>query len=179
MTTVSGRVRPTVRLRQDDVDAACVLATSWASDRPFPRTVGVGVAFEIETASGEIFRIDPRAAVIALPVRRRERKNGVSREYAWVALDDEITVEGELDHGGRSRRPPALHATRIALAAPGVDVQSGRHHIPPRALIQGQADQGQAPGDAAALPAPAPNGEPPRRKKKKVLVTDPDAGGKG
>jgi hypothetical protein len=164
MTTVTGRVRPTVRLRQTDVDAACVLATSWSSDRPFPRTAGVGLPFEIETATGEVFRVDPFNALVALPVRRRERAGGVRREYSWVAPADEVVVEGEIDRDGPSRLPPALHACRIDLRAPD---GAAHHRVPPRALVPGEAD------DGSVSAAPPPNGEPPhppppRRKRKAV-----------
>jgi hypothetical protein len=164
MSTVTGRVRPTVRLRQDEVDAPCVLATSWSSERQFPRTVGVGVPFEIETSAGEVFRVDPFDAVVALPVRRHDRTAGVLREYAWVAPDDEVTIEGDIDRDGPSRLPPALHATRIAVVTTAT---GGRHHIPPRALRAGEADEDHEPG--AGVDAQ----QVPRRKKKKGSGTPP------
>jgi hypothetical protein len=179
MSIVSGRVRPTVRLRQDEVDAVCVLATSWSSERAFPRTVGVGVPFEIETAGGEILRVDPFDAVVALPVRRYERAGGVSREYAWIGPDDEVTVEGDLDVGdaSSSRQPPALHATRIASVLTGC----ARHHIPPRALRAGEIEPRAAaapderpPSESdAAPPAPQPL---PRRKRKRIQTPNPGSG---
>jgi hypothetical protein len=158
MTTVTGRVRPTVRLRQTEVDAACVLATSWSSDRPFPRTAGIGLHFEIETATGEVFRVDPFDALVALPVRRREHAGGVRREYGWVAPADEVVVEGEIDRDGPSRLPPALHACRIDLRAPD---STAHHRVPPRALVPGEADDGSAPPPPPAAPAP-------RRRRKPV-----------
>ena len=169
MSIVSGRVRPTVRLRQDQVDAVCVLATSWSSERTFPRTVGVGVPFEIETAGGEILRVDPFDAVVALPVRRYERSDGVSREYAWIGPDDEVTVEGDLDAAGEAsaaRLPPALHATRIAAALTGC----ARHHIPPRALRAGEIET-HAAGSTSQPAAPSQAGAEapplPRRRRKR------------
>jgi len=165
MAVVTGRVRPTVRLRQDEVAAACVLATSWSSERSFPRTVGFGVAFEIETAAGQVLRIDPFDAVVALPVRHYERKDGVSREYAWIGPDDEVTVEGDLEvgHRGRARQPPGLRATRIAIALAGC----ARHHVPPRALRPGQTEK------VAAAPEEGGEPEAPRRKRKRTNTPDP------
>jgi hypothetical protein len=148
MVTIHGRVRATVRLRDGQLGVSaggagigepCVLATSWASDRAFPRTVGVGVPFEIETAAGEVFRVDPSEALVALPVRRRERDGGISREYGWLAPADEITVDGELDPEDPASPPPALHAKRIALPAPATG-PADVHRVPPRALRSGEAD---------------------------------------
>jgi hypothetical protein len=181
MVTIHGRVRATVRLRDGQPGvgggggAPCVLATSWASDRSFPRTVGVGVPFEIETAAGEVFRVDPFQAMVALPVRRRERDGGISREYGWLAPADEITVDGELDPEDPASPPPALHARRIALPAPAVaDV----HRVPPRALRSGEADEvrGERVEASAATTATAPtNGAAAAtHKKRKKRHGEPD-----
>ena len=173
MSVVSGRVRGTVQLRQDEVGAACVLATSWSSERAFPRTVGVGVTFEIETDGGQILRVDPFDAVVALPVRRYDRRVGVSREYAWIGPDDEVTVEGDFVAGDPDpSQPPCLRATRIAAAAAGC----ARHHVPPRSLRTGQAAERTTAGaspEADGAPAPGgPSSGPgdpqplPRRRRK-------------
>ena len=108
LTTVTGRVRGTVRLKADGAGAR-VVTTSWASDRPFPRTSGVAVAFELEGGDGAVYRVDPFEALVALPVRERDVRAGVRHEAAWIVIEDEITVEGELDAGG------ALRARRIAM----------------------------------------------------------------
>jgi hypothetical protein len=169
MTTVSGRVRPTVRLKQNEVPVACVLSSSWSSDRAFPRTVSTGVVFEIEIEDGAIFRVDPFEAFIALPVRQASRDGTTRRELAWVAVEDTITVEGAIERAGRSRLPPLLRAQRIAAAG-----TSGQHRIPPRTLGRGEPET--APPEAATAPD-APSQEPPspiaaRRKKKR-----PDSSG--
>src|SRR5260221_8858688 len=100
LTTVTGRVRATVRLKTGGAAGTHVIATSWASDRPFPRTVGAAVAFELETGDGAVYRVDPFEALIALPVRQSEVRDGVRTEEAWIGPDDEITIEGALERAG-------------------------------------------------------------------------------
>jgi hypothetical protein len=169
LTTVTGRVRGALRLKSGDDAAARVVATSWASDRPFPRTKGAAVAFELEASDGAVYRIDPFEALVALPVRERGLRDGVRHEEAWIALSDEIVVEGELERAGRA---PALRARRIAMARDGAAV----HRVPPRALERAEAERvlARAPG-APEAPAAEP-GAPaspdvlataPRRPKKK------------
>lgn len=155
MITVRGRVRATVRLDQgrDGDGGPCVIATTWATDRPFPRTGGVGVTFEIETDAGEILRVDPFAGLVVVPVRRRERDGeGVSREAGWLAAGDEVTVEGERDGD-------LVRAARVAGEAHRGDASS-EHRVPPRALTAGVEIR-----EASQAPAPAPEPSRPRGKK--------------
>jgi hypothetical protein len=180
MTTVSGRVRPTVRLKQNEVPVDCVLSSSWSSDRAFPRTVAAGVTFEIETEGGDVLRVDPFEAVIALPVRQASRDGAIRRELAWACVEDVITVEGEVERGGRSRLPPLLRAHRIVVV---VDFP-GQHRIPPRTLGRGETEKAAPEEPAAphagttadtAVASPSPQADPPntgRRKKKR-----PDSSG--
>src|SRR5580692_6981983 len=109
-TTVTGRVRATVRLKNgDDGDAGGdtrVVTMSWASDRTFPRTRGAGVPFELLAGDGAVLRVEPFEALVTLPVRQSARRDDVRREAAWIAVEDEITVEGELDAA-------TIHARRI------------------------------------------------------------------
>src|SRR5450432_1929414 len=135
-TTVTGRVRGTLRLKGGA--GAHVVATSWASDRAFPRTTGEAVPFELEAGDGAVYRVDPFEAVVALPIRRTEVRDGVRHEEAWIAVADEVTVEGELERGARGRLPPALRARRIATAANGVVAM---HRLPPRALVRGESEK--------------------------------------
>jgi hypothetical protein len=193
LTTVTGRVRGTVRLKAEaagaaDGDGARVVATSWASDRSFPRTAGAAVAFELEAGDGAVYRVDPFEALVALPVRETAVRAGVRHEAAWIAVADEITVEGELERAGRGRAPPALRARRIAMAAG--DGRAPLHRLPPRALQRAESERIET--AVAPTPAPAvttvvnvPVGEPapeaaqaepaPRRAKKKR----PDPSGNG
>src|SRR5579871_3003729 len=132
LTTVTGRVRGTVRLKDGEhagADAR-VIATSWASDRAFPRTTGAAVAFELEAGDGAVYRVDPFEALVALPVRETAVREGVRHEASWIAVADEITVEGELG-ATRGRAPAALRARRIAMAAPAAN-GAGLHRVPPR-----------------------------------------------
>jgi hypothetical protein len=173
--TITGRVRGTVRLKESDGASARVVATSWASDRAFPRTSGAAVAFELEAGDGAVYRVDPFEALVALPVRETAVREGVRHEAAWIAVADEITVEGELDRTGRGRAPAALRARRIALAGATAN-GAGLHRVPPRALQRGESER----IEAAAAPAvttvvnvtvgesPAePASEVPRKPKKK------------
>jgi hypothetical protein len=180
-TTVTGRVRGTVRLKTQaagaaDADGARVVATSWASDRSFPRTAGAAVAFELEAGDGAVYRVDPFEALVALPVRETAVRAGVRHEAAWIAVADEITVEGELERAGRGRAPPALRARRIAMAAG--DLGAPLHRVPPRALQRAESERIEAaPAPAVTTVVNVPVGEPaqeaapadqaPRRPKKK------------
>jgi hypothetical protein len=131
--TVTGRVRATVRLKDGDVGGgARVVTLSWASDRTFPRTQGAGVAFELETGDGAVLRVEPFDALVTLPVRQSARRDDVRREAAWIAIEDEITVEGEL---AAATAAPTIYARRIVLA--------GRPQLwlPPRALARGEAEE--------------------------------------
>jgi hypothetical protein len=133
-TTVTGRVRATVRLKIGDGDAdngAQVVTVSWASDRMFPRTRGVGVTFELQTADGVVLRVEPFEALVTLPVRRTVERDGVRREDAWIAIEDELTIDGELDAGDVA----TIHARRIALAGPEATVPM---RLPPGALTSGE-----------------------------------------
>ena len=156
-TTVTGRVRGTVRLKSADaaadaaVSGARVVATSWASDRTFPRTTGAAVAFELEAGDGAVYRVDPFEALVALPVRETAVRAGVRHEAAWIAVEDEITVEGELERAGRGRAPAALRARRIAMSSSATPAGTGLHRVPPRALQRAESER----IDAAATPAPA------------------------
>jgi hypothetical protein len=166
LTTITGRVRGTVRLKADG--AARVVATSWASDRAFPRTAGAAVAFELEAGDGAVYRVDPFEALVALPVRETAVHAGVRHEAAWIAVADEITVEGELERGGR-RTPPALRARRIAMAGDG---GAPLHRVPPRALQRAESERIEAGGEPAGTTGgDAPAGDAaettPRRPKKK------------
>jgi hypothetical protein len=167
-TTVTGRVRGTVRLKDGGHAGAGarVVQTSWASDRAFPRTTGAAVAFELEAGDGAVYRVDPFEALVALPVRETAVRDGVRHEAAWIAVADEITVEGELERAGRGRAPPALRARRIAMTTtdPAAPSGAGLHRLPPRALQRGESER----IDAAPAPVPAvttvvnvPVGEPP------------------
>ena len=121
-TTVTGRVRATLRLKAGGADGAQVVATSWASDRSFPRTTGAAVPFELEAGDGAIYRVDPFEALVALPVRQRHVRAGVRHEAAWIAVADEITVEGELERRRpRARAGPARapHRRRRPRRGPG------------------------------------------------------------
>jgi hypothetical protein len=127
-------VRPTVRLKAEG-DATRVVASTWASDRAFPRTEGSGVVFELETGDGAVYRVEPFDALVTLPVRATVVEGGVRREEAWIAADDEITVEGELERGGRAR-PPALRARRIVMNG-----AAAAHRLPPRTLRRGEQEK--------------------------------------
>jgi hypothetical protein len=155
LTTITGRVRPTVRLKGADGD--CVVSSSWASDRAFPRTVGVAIPFEVEAADGAVFRVDPFGAFVLLPVRRSGAREGVRHEEAWIAVADEITVEGELERAGRNRQP-ALLAHRIAAAG-----AAPLHRLPPRSLQRGESERVEPPSPAppAQTPAESPGGQSP------------------
>jgi hypothetical protein len=163
-TTVTGRVRATVRLKDGGAGIACVIASSWASDRAFPRTHGTAVAFELQTGDGEVFRVDPFEALVTLPVRSRALREGVRHEEGWIANEDEITVEGELERAGRARQAPALRARRIAVG--GTTTQ---HRLPPRSLRRGEYEKLEvvvAPVTILAVipvpaEAPAPGAETP------------------
>ena len=167
-TTVTGRVRATVRLKDDSAvggaGTARVVSSSWASDRAFPRTQGTGVAFELQTDGGEIFRVDPFEALVTLPVRSRALREGVRHEEGWIAHEDEITVEGELERAGRARQAPALRARRIAVAGAAT-----QHRLPPRSLQRGELEKLEvvvAPAAVLAVvpvpaAAPAPRAESP------------------
>ncbi|HTA17815.1 MAG TPA: hypothetical protein VK989_00900 [Polyangia bacterium] len=134
-TTVTGRVRATVRLKNGDGGDAQVVAVSWASDRMFPRTRGVGVAFELETSDGVVLRVEPFEALVTLPVRQSVVRDGVRREDAWIASEDELTIEGELDAAGAA---PTIDARRISLD--GRDAMA-RMRLPPGALARGEAEE--------------------------------------
>jgi hypothetical protein len=169
LTTVTGRVRGTVRLKHDGAGAR-VVATSWASDRTFPRTVGAAVAFELEAEGGAVYRVDPFEALVALPVRETAVRAGVRHEAAWIAITDEITVEGELEHTRRST--PALRARRIAMAGSAV---APLHRVPPRTLQRAESERIEAEAETTTTTTTvveAPTGEaaaeaPVRRKKKR------------
>ncbi|HVR01483.1 MAG TPA: hypothetical protein VMT47_05095 [Polyangia bacterium] len=148
-TTVTGRVRATLRLKAGGADGAHVVATSWASDRSFPRTTGAAVPFELETGDGTIYRVDPFEALVALPVRQRNLRAGVRHEAAWIAVADEITVEGELERAGRARAP-ALRARRIALT--NTEGAGALHRLPPRTLQRGDSEKIEAPAPLAPPP---------------------------
>jgi len=135
MTTVMGRVRATVRLKSDGGEAPRVLETSWATDRPFPRTSGVAVAFELEASDGQIYRVEPFEALVALPVRATQAHDGVRREQAWIAAHDEITVDGEVEHAVRASLP-VLRARRIVMAG-----TTTPHLLPPRTLQRGESEK--------------------------------------
>jgi hypothetical protein len=155
MITVNGRVRATVRLKADTAPegagATCVVASTWASNRPFPRTAATGVAFELETADGEIYGVDPFEALLALPVRRRETDGDTRAEAAWIGHGDEVTVEGDLRRGGRGAPKQIVHALRLAtLAATSV------HRVPPRALSRGEAEKVEVPREVAATATATP-----------------------
>jgi hypothetical protein len=159
-TLVTGRVRATVRLKSSGDGPARVVMSSWSSDRPFPRTVGVGVPFEIETADGAIYRVDPFEALVSLPVRHTAEHAEARHEEAWIAAADEIAVEGELERAGRTRLPPTLHARRIAsIASKGA---AALHRLPPRTLQRGESEKLEAPPPlAAATPPPVAAATPP------------------
>jgi hypothetical protein len=150
LTTVTGRVRATLRLKAGGAEGAHVVATSWASDRPFPRTAGAAVAFELETGDGVVYRVDPFEALVALPVRQTAVRDGVRHEEAWIGVDDEITVEGELERPGRGRLPPALRARRIASTKNG---GAALHRLPPRALQRGESEKIEVAAIGPATPA--------------------------
>jgi hypothetical protein len=134
-TTVTGRVRATVRLKNGDGGDAQVVAVSWASDRTFPRTRGVGVTFELQTSDGVVLSVEPFEALVTLPVRRSGAHDGVRREDAWIAIEDELTIDGELDDAGAV---PTLHARRIVLDGPEATV---RMRLPPGALTGGEFEE--------------------------------------
>ena len=146
MTTVMGRVRATVCLKAGEAGSPRVIVTSWASDRSFPRTVGAGVPFDLEASDGQVYRIDPFDAFVTLPVRASDSRDGVRREEGWIAAHDEITVEGELESVGRSRRPPALRARRIAMGG-----TPALHRLPPRALQRGEPETIRVEVDARSV----------------------------
>jgi hypothetical protein len=185
-TTVTGRVRATLRLKAGGAAGAHVVATSWASDRSFPRTTGAAVPFELETGDGTIYRIDPFEALVALPVRQTALRAGVRHEAAWIAVADEITIEGELERAGRARAP-ALRARRISVTTN--EGAGALQRLPPRTLQRGESEKIEAPAPPLAPPpvatvatvpaggeAPAPGADEtsssdatdgPRRPKKK------------
>ncbi|MDB4983634.1 MAG: hypothetical protein JWM82_4386, partial [Myxococcales bacterium] len=134
MITVHGRVRATVRLTANGLDGACVVESSWSSARVFPRTLASGVTFEVETAEGELYAVDPFEAVIVLPVRRRVVIDDTRTEDAWIADGDEVQLEGELQPA-RGRGRSVLRARRLSTSAGGTT-----HLIPPRSLTRGQSE---------------------------------------
>ncbi len=148
MITVHGRVRATVRLTANGVDGACVVASSWSSARVFPRTLAAGVTFELETAEGELYTIDPFEAVVVLPVRRRVVVEDTRTEDAWIADGDEVEIEGELQPA-RGPARPVLLARRLSTPAGGTT-----HLIPPRSVTRGESERIEAP--VAAAPAALP-----------------------
>jgi len=154
-TTVTGRVRATVRLKDDGAaggaGVARVVASSWASDRAFPRTQGAAVAFELQTGDGEVFRVDPFEALVTLPVRSRALREGVRHEEGWIANEDEITVEGELERAGRARQAPALRARRIAVGGAAT-----QHRLPPRSLRRGEFEKLEVVVAPVAVVIPVP-----------------------
>jgi hypothetical protein len=152
LTTVTGRVGGALRLKAGGDAPARVVASSWASDRPFPRTRGAAVSFELEAGDGAVYRVDPFEALVALPVRATAVRDGVRREEAWIALADEIVVEGELERAGRA---PALRARRITVPRQGAAV----HRLPPRALERAEAERIPAAPAAPEPAAGAPAGE--------------------
>ncbi|HEX4405364.1 MAG TPA: hypothetical protein VH560_11085 [Polyangia bacterium] len=165
-TTVIGRVRATVLLRNGDGGDARVVTVSWASDRSYPRTRGVGVAFELEAGDGAVLRVAPFEALVTLPVRRTVARDGVRREDAWIAVTDELTIEGQLDVTGAE---PTIHARRISLD--GIDANA-RIRLPPGALAAGDVERASAPAaptEAPDVPAADAAAEPAlaRRPKKK------------
>jgi hypothetical protein len=150
LTTITARVRATVRLKGADAAGDRVVSSSWSSDRAFPRIVGVAVPFEVEAADGAVFRVDPFGALVALPVRRRDARDGVRHEEAWIAFADEITIEGEVERAARNRQPPALLARRIAAAG-----TAPLHRLPPRSLQRGESERVEAPAAAPTEETPA------------------------
>jgi hypothetical protein len=176
MTTVMGRVRATVRLKSDTAGPPRVLETSWAADRSFPRLAGVGVPFEVETSDGQIYRVDPFEALVALPVRARTSRDGGAREEAWIEAHDELKIEGELEPAGRARLPPALRARRIEQAGP-----PALHRLPPRALGRGESEPIASEPIAPEPPAPEPiaaepiGAEPPAAAGATPVSVEPEA----
>jgi hypothetical protein len=154
LTTVTGRVRATSRLKTEGDGGARVVVTSWSSARAFPRTLGLAVPFELEGADGTLTRIDPFEAVVVLAVREQAVREGVRHEEAWIAAEDEITVEGELERAGRARQPPTLRARRI-VGAGGARV----HRLPPRSLQRGESEKIEAPAVTTVVTV-AVGGEP-------------------
>jgi hypothetical protein len=167
LTTVTGRVRATVRL--PTAGGPRVVEGSWASDRAFPRTRGAAVPFELETGDGAVYRVEPFAALVVLPVRGVDARDGVRREDSWIAAGDEITIEGEVERGGRGRGVPLLRARRIAAASPSAS--GAVHRMPPGAVQAAQGERievapppvttvatvsvgGGGGGDAEATPSP-------------------------
>jgi hypothetical protein len=155
LTTITGRVRATVRLKDAGAGGDRVVASSWASDRSFPRTTGLAVPFELEAGDGAVYRVDPFEAVVTLPVRLSGERSGVRHEEAWIAVAEEITVEGELERARRARLPPELRARRIAAKG-----QAALHRLPPRSLQRGESERlepaAAAPGELATSDPPAP-----------------------
>jgi hypothetical protein len=154
MITVNGRVRATVRLLAEGVDASCVVASSWSSARTFPRTKAAGIAFEIETTEGETYAVDPFEALVILSVRRRSTDGDARTEHAWLGHGEAVEIEGDL-RPGRGAAKPTLRARRIS-ATPAA---AGSHRIPPRSLSRGQAEKVEPPR-AAPEASPAPEAMP-------------------
>jgi hypothetical protein len=155
-TTVTGRVRATVRLKNGDGGDAHVVTVSWASDRMFPRTRGVGVTFELQTSDGVSLRVEPFEALVTLPVRQSLERDGVRREDAWIAIEDELTVEGELDAAGAT-----IYARRIVVAGPEATVPM---RLSPGALTSGEIEEtvsATPPIDLETPPEPAVAGDAP------------------
>jgi hypothetical protein len=155
-TTVTGRVRATVRLKDGDGGDAHVVAVSWASDRTFPRTRGVGVAFEVQMEDGVSLRVEPFEALVTLPVRQSVLRDGVRREDTWIAVEDELTIDGEVDGAGAV---PTLRARRIVLAGREATV---RMRLPPGALTRGDFEEiaGVTPPIDRETPLETPAPEP-------------------
>src|SRR6185503_8054807 len=112
-----------------------------------------GVAFEIVTSDGVVYRVEPFDAFVTLPVRSSVMRDGVRREEAWIAAEDEIVVEGVLERAGRHKLPPALRARRIT-----VNGAAAAHRLPPRTLRRGEVEKVE-PAKAVEPPKPA---EPPK-----------------
>ena len=116
LTTVTGRVRGTVRLKASE-DAGRARAPDLVGERSrLPAHDRRRGRLRAGGGDGAVYRVDPFEALVALPVREIAVRAGVRHEAAWIAVADEITVEGELA-AARGRTPAALRARRIGMAS--------------------------------------------------------------
>lgn len=87
----------------------CVLVSSWETGRSFPRTRAGVIPFDLTTAEGRTYRIEPATASARIDVRLREPVSGGYRETGYLEAGEPILVEGEVDEG----RPGVVLATLI------------------------------------------------------------------
>src|SRR5262245_19540583 len=100
--TFAGRVEAAATMPCPAGDARCVLATTWASNRPFPRLAGTVVPFALAMDGGDRYRVDALAASASVAVRERRTDGDAVHESGWISPGDAVVVEGILDQRART-----------------------------------------------------------------------------